>query len=125
MGEFVEYLKEVFVHFGSIQARKMFGGYGIYHKGVMFGLVADDTLYLKADDETAKDFEEKGLEPFEYDKGDKVVKMSYYLAPDEILDDPTEAASWARRSYEVALRSHSSARRKRKNGPKVKQTRES
>ena len=115
MGEFVEYLKEVFVHFGSIQARKMFGGYGIYHKGVMFGLVADDTLYLKADDETAKDFEEKGLGPFEYDKGDKVVKMSYYLAPDEILDDPTEAASWARRSYEVALRSKSSAQWKRKN----------
>ncbi len=115
MGEFVEYLKEVFVHFGSIQARKMFGGYGIYHKGVMFGLVADDTLYLKADDETAKDFEEKGLGPFEYDKGDKVVKMSYYLAPDEILDDPNEAISWARRSYEVALRSKTSAQRKRKN----------
>ena len=92
MSEFVEFLKEVFEQFGPIHARKMFGGYGIYHKGVMFGLVADDTLYLKADKESAKEFETRGLNQFEYDKGDKVVKMSYYLAPDEILDDPKEAA---------------------------------
>lgn len=112
MSEFVEYLKEVFIDFGQIQGRKMFGGYGIYHKGVMFGLVADDTLYLKADAEIAKLFEAKGLAPFEYGKGDKVVKMSYYLAPDEILDDPQEAAVWAQRSYEVAVRSKTSAKRK-------------
>ncbi len=115
MSEFVEFLKEVFEQFGPIQARKMFGGYGIYHKGVMFGLVADDTLYLKADKVTAKEFETRGLDPFEYDKGDKVVKMSYYLAPEEILDDPNEAALWAQRSYEVALRSKNSGKQKAKN----------
>ena len=104
MSEFVEYLKEVFIDFGQIQARKMFGGYGIYHQGVMFGLVADDRLYLKTDTETAKVFETKGLGPFEYDKGDKMVKLSYYLAPDELLDDPQEAAIWAKRSYDVAVR---------------------
>jgi len=48
VSEFVVYLKEVFEQLGPIRARKMFGGYGIYHDGVMFGLVADDTLYLKA-----------------------------------------------------------------------------
>ena len=112
MSEFVEFLKEVFDQFGPIHARKMFGGYGIYHKEVMFGLVADDTLYLKADKETAKEFETKGLDQFEYGKGDKVVKMSYYLAPEEIFDDPKEAALWARRSYEVALRSKKSGKQK-------------
>ena len=114
MSEFVEYLLEVFAEFGSIEARKMFGGYGIYHQGVMFGLVADDTLYLKADDKTAKYFEAKGLGPFEYNKGDKVVKMSYFEAPDEIFDDPDEAVVWARRSFEVASRAKPSAKRKHK-----------
>ena len=104
MSEFVDFLKEVFEHFGAIQTRQMFGGHGIYHKEVMFGLVADDTLYLKADKETAKEFEARGLGPFEYDKGDKVVKMSYYLAPENIFDDPQDAALWAQRSYEVASR---------------------
>ena len=113
MSEFVEYLKEVFEQFGSIQTRKMFGGYGLYHKGVMFGLMADETLYLKADLETAKFFEARELEPFEYNTGGKVIKMSYSMASAEIFDDPDEAAVWAQRSYEAALRSKSIAKRKR------------
>lgn len=104
MTEFVDFLKEVFEQFGPVQARKMFGGYGLYHDGVMFGLVADETLYLKADETIAHYFESKGLGQFEYSRGDKLVKMSYYLAPVEIFDDPEEAAKWARRSFEVAFR---------------------
>ena len=114
MSEFVDYLKEVFEQFGEIRARKMFGGYGIYHDGIMFGLVADDTLYLKADDTTAEYFASRGLGQFEYDKGDKVVKMSYYLAPEEIYDDPDEAVVWAKRAYEVAFRTKARAKRKSK-----------
>ncbi|NKB82726.1 MAG: transcriptional regulator [Nitrospirales bacterium] len=110
MSEFLEYVKEVFEQFGSIQTRKMFGGYGIYHKGVMFGLVADETLYLKADMETVKFFEARELEPFEYNKGGKVIKTSYSMAPTEILDDPDEAVVWAQRSHEAALRSKSVAK---------------
>ena len=49
MSDYVEYLKEVFSEFGVIQLRRMFGGYGIFYKRLMFALVADDTLYLKAD----------------------------------------------------------------------------
>jgi DNA transformation protein len=51
MDDYVGYLQEIFEHFGPITARKMFGGWGIYHNGLMFALVADDTLYLKADSE--------------------------------------------------------------------------
>ncbi len=119
MSEFVEYLKEVFEQFGSIQARKMFGGYGIYHDGIMFGLVADDTLYLKADEATAEHFVLRSLEQFKYDKGNKVVKMSYYLAPDEIFDDPEVATIWAQRALEAASRVKPKIRKKRK-GPKPK-----
>lgn len=111
MSEFVDYLKEVFEQFGHIHARKMFGGYGIYHDGVMFGLVADDTLYLKADEKTAEYFKSRGLSQFEYDKGGKIVKMSYYLAPEEILDNPEDAALWAKRAFETAFRAKSRGKR--------------
>ena len=113
MTEFVDFLQEVFRNFGSVQARKMFSGYGLYRDGVMFGLVADETLYLKADKTIAHYFEAKGLAQFEYTRGDKVVKMSYYVAPEEIFDDPEEAAKWARLSFEVAFRSK---KRTKKNG---------
>jgi DNA transformation protein len=104
MSEFVEYLKEVFDKFGTIRAKKMFGGYGIYFDGVMFALVAHEMLYLKADASIAHHFESKHLAQFSYDKGGKIIKMSFYLAPEEIFDDRDEAEIWAKRSFEVALR---------------------
>ena len=103
MSEFVDFLREVFQEWGEIKSRKMFGGYGIYHDGVMFGLVADDELYLKVDDTNVSEFESRGLGAFEYNKAGKVMKMSYYRAPEEIFDDPDEAAVWAKRSFEVAF----------------------
>ncbi len=104
MSEFVEYLHEVFEFFGPISVRKMFSGYGIYHQDLMFGLVSDDTLYLKADAENASHFEKEGLGRFEYLTDGKVMKMSYYQAPAEILEDSEQAAIWARRSFDAALR---------------------
>ncbi len=90
--------------FGPVQARRMFGGYGIYHEGLMFALVADDVLYLKADEASIPAFAEQGLRPFEYEKNGKRMKMSYYMAPEEIFDDPDQAREWAVRAFEAALR---------------------
>lgn len=105
MSEFVEYLTEVFELFGDIRARRMFGGYGVYHHDLMFGLIADNVLYLKADSESAGFFREKGLEQFEYVKNGKAMNMSYYMAPEEIYDDRDAARLWASRAYDAALRS--------------------
>lgn len=107
MNEFVAHLHEVFSEFGRIDARRMFGGYGIFHEGLMFALVADDTLYLKADEESADCFESRGLARFQYNKAGRVVAMSYFEAPDEIYDDPAEAVVWAQRAYDAALRAKS------------------
>ena len=105
MSEFVDNLNEVFTLFGLIHTKRMFGGYGVYHDNLMFGLVADDVLYLKADDNSSNTFSRRGLSQFEYEKGSKKVKMSYYMAPEEIFDDPEKAREWASRAFEAALRS--------------------
>ena len=122
MSEYVEYLKEIFEQFGPITVRKMFGGYGIYFSGLMFALVADDTLYLKTDEESSVFFKKKGLGQFEYNKKGRTVKLSYYLAPEEIMEDRDQAAVWARRAFESALRAQgtkSKAKKKRKDSKKV------
>ena len=108
--EFIEFLNETFEEFGLIDAHKMFGGYGIYHDGIMFGLVAKDTLYLKADETTQLFFESKGLAQFQYSRAGKAVKMSYYRAPEEIFDDREKAAVWARRAYKVAVKQRAQKR---------------
>ena len=112
MSEFVEYLHEVFEAFGPIRSRKMFGGHGIYHNDLMFGLVAADELYLKTDSTNVGAFEERGLGPFEFVANNKVSKMSYYLAPEEIYDDPDEAKAWAELGFQAALRANEIKARK-------------
>lgn len=104
MNEFVHHLQDVFRQFGPIEVRRMFGGYGVYHDGLMFGLVSDETLYLKADDGNAAHFRELQLPQFEYLRRGKPTRLSYYRAPDVVMEDLSEAAVWARRSFDAALR---------------------
>ena len=45
--DFVHYIAEQCGGAGEIVARKMFGDYGIYCDGKIFGLICDDRFYLK------------------------------------------------------------------------------
>ena len=102
--EFVEYLLELLESLGDIQARAMFGGFGIYRQGLMFGIVDEDTLYLKADDENRPDFESKGLKTFAYKRQGKEVALSYYQVPYEAIDDADRLYELAKKAYDAALR---------------------
>lgn len=119
MSEFTEFIRDVFVDFGEVHCRRMFGGYGVYHRGLMFALIAEEVLYLKADEETAEFFTSRNLPPFQYTRQGKTCSMSYFQAPEEIFDDPVEAARVAETAYRTALRGGAGKPRK-KSGPRKK-----
>lgn len=103
--EFVLHVVETLRRFGPVDAKAMFGGWGLYHQGLFFALIAGDALYLKADDENRADFEALGLQPFVYSMRDgEKLTMSYRQAPEEALESPDVMAEWARRGYAAALR---------------------
>ena len=104
MSELANHLNDVFRLFGDIEVRRMFGGHGVYREGLMFGLVSDETLYLKADGQNEARFRSLGLPRFEYSRKGKTTKLSYYAAPDAVMEDAVEAARWAQLSFEAALR---------------------
>ncbi|MGX8884197.1 TfoX/Sxy family protein [Methylovorus sp. SPW-M1] len=104
MSEFTDYLPDIFALLGPISIRRMFGGHALYHQGLTFGLVFDETLYLKADAENAGDFQALALPRFGYEKQGRWIDLPYYQAPDFILEDRDMAASWARKAYAAALR---------------------
>jgi len=104
MNESIDYLHEVFDAFGPIHARRMFGGWGIYHDSLMFGLYAAGRLYLKTDAHNVAQFEAVGCVPFTYNQRGKVVKLSYWSAPEAVLDDREQALLWARLAFDAALR---------------------
>ena len=49
---------------GEVTPKSMFGGVGLYHNGLFFGILAGDVLYLKADELTRATFERAGSKPF-------------------------------------------------------------
>ena len=87
-----QFLEEVFADFGPITTRRMFGAHGIYHHGLMFGLYAQDRLYFKTDADNLPQFEAQSSQPFTFMQRGKAVKLSYWSAPDFVLDDREKAA---------------------------------
>ncbi len=102
--EFVNYILDLMQLVGPVNAKAMFGGYGIFLNQLMFGLVADSVVYLKADKQTKYKFEDRGLEAFTYNKKGKEFKMSYYQVPEEALEDIEQMRYWANQAYNVALK---------------------
>lgn len=112
--DFIAYLQDLFVDFGPVSARAMFGGYGLYHDGVMFAVVMDDGLYLKADAQTLETFEAARCAPFVYAHGGKQLTMSYWAAPEAAMDSSQAMLPWARLAFEAALRKANAPKRSRK-----------
>ncbi len=96
---------DLFVPFGRVSVRRLFGGFGIYADGTMFALASRGVIYLKADDETAAAFAREGTGPFTYGaKGGVRTIASFWRLPDRLYDDPDELAAWARTAVMVARR---------------------
>lgn len=102
--DFLEFACEVFCDLGAVRARRMFGGAGLYAHDVMFALVANDVIYLKAEGALADDLEAQGCERFLFTpKSGEAAPMNYRRLPESALDDPGEAAVWGRRALDLAL----------------------
>lgn len=108
---FVDHVLDLLAPIGAVSARRMFGGYGIYHNQRMFALIADDMLYFKVDDTTRPEFAARDLRPFRYRRQGRMTEMSYCQAPPEALDDSGAMCVWARRALAAIP-----ARRARRTG---------
>ena len=96
-----------------IRARSMFGGVGVYSGDLFFALIADDTVYFKADESTRPEFEARGMGPFR-PFGDDGGTMQYYQVPEDLLEDPEALRPWAEKAVAIARENRS--RRPRRRG---------
>ncbi len=110
--EFGDYLLELLGTLDGVRQRAMFGGQGLFQHETMFGLIADDTLYLKVDGENQALFEEAGMAPFTYRGKGKAIAMSYYETPPDALEDSEALMPWAESAIAASRRANKSKRRK-------------
>ena len=73
--DFVQYIVDQCAGAGDIVAKKMFGDYGIYCDGKIFGLICDDCFYLKPTDAVRSLLRQTDLRP-PYDGA----KAYFYIA---------------------------------------------
>lgn len=112
--EYVAHIVDLLQFIGPVESKSMFGGFGVFLEGLMFGLVADNELYLKVDAENRQDYEDLGLQAFSYGKNGKEFKMSYYQAPEEAMEDAELLSTWASNAYGAAMRAAAKKGGKRK-----------
>jgi DNA transformation protein len=112
---FRSYVLDQLEPLGSIVAKSMFGGVGLYCDGTFFGLVADDVLYLKVDATNRADYEAAGSQPFQ-PYPHRASSMAYYAVPVGVLESQTELLQWARMAVNVARTPARAPRRRRTSG---------
>jgi DNA transformation protein len=101
---FVAFAVDLLGPLGPVRSRAMFGGHGIYCGDLMFGLVDDDEIFLKTDDETRPMFEEAGCRRWVYSGGGKKTETNYFRPPDAAHESPEDMEPWGRLALEAARR---------------------
>src|SRR5436309_11960505 len=102
---FGEFLRELLAPLGRVSMRRMFGKTGVFCDGVMFGMVTHDTLYFRVDDHNRSAFKEaEAFPPLNYKKQGDTIDLSFWRAPERLLDEPDELVTWAREALAAARR---------------------
>ena len=110
--EFETYVLELLRATGEVSARRMFGGVGLYRDGAFFGLLHDNAIYLKADEQTRARFEAAAMSRFS-PYADGRAQFDFFELPADALEDPAILAGWVSEALTVARRSKPLRRRRR------------
>ena len=89
---FVDFVLDQVKNAGELNARKMFGEYGIYADGKLFGLICDNKLFIKPTD-AGRSYIGNVIEASPY-KGAK---------PSFLIEDKIEDSAWLSKLVSITL----------------------
>src|SRR5271170_6657723 len=102
---FAEFLRDQLAPLGRIAMRRMFGKTGVFCDGFMLGMVRDNSLYFRVDDDNRATFKEAESFPsLNYEKKGGSIDLSFWRAPERLFDEPDELVTWARAALAAARR---------------------
>jgi DNA transformation protein and related proteins len=77
----------------GVEARRMFGGHGLYQDEIFFGILHKGKLYFKVDESTVGEYRNRKMNPFQPNA--KQTLRNYYQVPVEIIEDNERLCNWA------------------------------
>ena len=103
--DFADFLCEQLAPLGRISMRRMFGKTGVFCDGVMLGMVTENTLYFRVDEQNRETFKEaQSAPPLNYRKKGTLIDLSFWRVPERLIDEPDELVVWARSALAAARR---------------------
>jgi DNA transformation protein and related proteins len=109
------WIDEALEPLGRVSMRKMMGGATLYLDGVIFAILDDGELWLKADAETDAIWDAEGCERFSVTfKDGRVDVMNYRRAPSDVYDDPEALKRWVRLAVEAGARGNAKRKPRKK-----------
>lgn len=93
---FKDFVLDQLIDMRQVTCRAMFGGYGLYHRTVFFGIIHQERLYLKVIPTMAEQYKAHGMKPFR--PNSKQTLRSFYEVPIQIIEDSQQLTEWARAS---------------------------
>jgi DNA transformation protein and related proteins len=77
----------------GVEARRMFGGFGLYQDELFFGILHKGRLYFKIDDSTVGEYRRHKMKPFR--PNPKQTLTSYFQVPVDVIEDRDQLRVWA------------------------------
>jgi len=105
---FVQFIEDQLSVIGNVHSRRMFGGHGLYHNGLFFGIIYREQLYFKTDERTRLAYIDRNMKPFQ-PRSDQVLK-NYYEVPPDYLEDQDMLVSWAKEAIKCQKKSRKRVR---------------
>lgn len=101
---FLQYVLHDAMHgITGVTARPMFGAYGLYKDGTVFGIVDGEELYFKVDAKNLPRYRLRHSRPLTYEgKSRKVIALPYWEVPAEVLEDREALVEWVNASVAIS-----------------------
>jgi DNA transformation protein len=77
----------------DVEARRMFGGFGLYQDETFFGIIHKGRLYFKTNETTVGAYRKRKMKAFRPNA--KQTLKSYYQVPVEVIEDADQLRGWA------------------------------
>ncbi|MDP3674399.1 MAG: TfoX/Sxy family protein [Novosphingobium sp.] len=110
----IDWVTEAMEPLGTVTMRPMMGGATLYCDGTIFGIVADDTLWFKADKLSDAEWDAADCPRFTYEMKGRTGSMNYRRALDDVHDDPAELRRWGALALTAGRRAPVKAKRTEK-----------
>lgn len=99
---FKDFILDQLGQMADVEARRMFGGYGLYQDEWFFAILHKGRLYFKIDETTVGEYRKRKMRPFR--PNPRQTLKSYYQVPVEIIEDADQLGEWGRRAVQCQQR---------------------